>query len=125
MEIFKCFKAKIFIINFSSFDILDKIHFCGTHSGRNTDKIKETGLSLENCKKIDAKYIMECFAHLECKLYDKINIGDHTFFVGEVVNTIIDEEAFPDGMLDNKKVKPCYYVGDKVYTTISEEKRGF
>lgn len=118
-------ESKAFVINFASIDILDKVHFCGTHSGRNTDKIKETGLTLIDCKKINAKYIKECFAHLECKLYNKINIGDHTFFIGEVLNIFIDEQAFPTGILNNKKVKPCYYLGDKVYTTISEEKKGF
>jgi len=118
-------ESKEFVINFASYDIGDKIHFCGAHTGRNTDKIKETGFTLLDCNKINTKYIKECFAHLECKLYDKINLGDHTFFVGEIVNTIIDEEAFLNDILDTKKVKPCYYLGDSYYTTVSGEKKGF
>jgi len=118
-------ESKEFVINFASYDIVDKIQFCGTHSGRNTDKIKETGFTLLDSKKVKTKYIKECFAHFECTLFDEIHLGDHTFFVGEIKNIIIDEEAFENNILDNKKVKPCYYLGDKYYTTISEEKKGF
>jgi len=117
--------SKEFVINFGSFDIVEKIHFCGTRSGRNTDKIKESGLNLENSDKIKTKYIKECYAHLECKLFSKVNLGDHDLIVGEVVNSIVDENAFEEDILDNKKIKPCCYLGNNSYTTIGDVKKKF
>jgi flavin reductase (DIM6/NTAB) family NADH-FMN oxidoreductase RutF len=117
--------SKEFVINFAPFELVEKIHFCGTHSGRNTDKIKESGLDLENSEKIKTKYIKECYAHLECKLYRTVTLGDHVLIVGEVVNTKIDVNAFKEDVLDNKKIKPCYYLGDNSYTKIGDEKKIF
>jgi flavin reductase (DIM6/NTAB) family NADH-FMN oxidoreductase RutF len=118
-------ESKEFAINFAPYNIVEKIHFCGTKSGRNTDKIKETGLTLSDPKKIKTKIIKECFANLECKLYKSIKLGDHTFFVGEVVNTQINKDAFENDILNNKNVKPCYYLGSNTYTAISNTKKQF
>lgn len=118
-------ESKEFAINFAPYEILEKIHYCGTKSGRTTDKIKETGLTLSNSEKIKTKIIKECFANLECKLYKSIELGDHTFFVGEVVSTKINEDAFENDVLNNKKAKPCYYLGSNRYTKISDIKKQF
>lgn len=118
-------ESKEFAINFASYKMVEKIHFCGTKSGKNIDKIKETGLTLSDSKKIKTKIISECYANLECKLYKSIKLGDHTFFVGEVLNTEIDEDAFENDVLNNKKVEPCYYLGSNMYTTISNIKKQF
>jgi flavin reductase (DIM6/NTAB) family NADH-FMN oxidoreductase RutF len=118
-------ESKEFVINFAPYKLVEKIHFCGTKSGRNTDKIKETGLTLSKSKKIKTKIIKECYANLECKLYRSVKLGDHTFFVGEVVNTQIDENAFEKDILYNKKVEPCYYLGSNTYTAIGSIRKQF
>ena len=115
-------ESKEFVINFMNYDFVEKIHFCGTNSGRNTDKISKIGLNLVNSKKISTKAIKESYACLECKLFDKIKLGDHTFFVGEIVNALIDNESFSNEILDTDKMKPCYYIGDKIYTNFNSKK---
>jgi flavin reductase (DIM6/NTAB) family NADH-FMN oxidoreductase RutF len=115
-------QSKEFVINFASYDIVEKVDFCGTRSGRSFDKIKDAGLTLGESEKVKTKYVKECFAHMECKLFKSFTIGDHTFFVGEIVNILSDENAFTDDLLNNEKVKPCYYIGDHVYTTIQDIK---
>ena len=117
--------SKEFVINFASFDLVQKVHFCGTHSGRNTDKIKDAGLDLVDAKEIKTKLIKQCFAHLECKLFKTIKLGDHDFFVGEVINTIIDEDAFENDVLENKKVKPCYYLGSNTIQKSMRRRKSF
>ena len=112
--------SKEFVINFADLSILEKVHFCGTKTGRNTDKIKDINLKLINSSKINTKSIKECFAHLECKLYKTIDLGDHTFFVGEVLNVIINKNAFEDDLIKNNEIKPCYYIGGNKYTTIDK-----
>ncbi len=118
-------KSKEFVINFMPFSLVEKIHFCGTKTGKNIDKIKELDLKLESAKKISTKAIKESYAYFECKLFDKINLGDHTFFVGKVLNSVIDEKSFNKGILDINRTKPCYYLGDKFYTDLSGEGKEF
>jgi len=116
-------KSKEFVINFAPYSLVEKVNFCGTHTGKKTDKIDETKLTLTPGEKIKTPLVEECFAHFECKLYDTLTLGDHTFFIGEVVNILADENAFVNGLLDNKKIKPTYYVGSNVYTTIDGNKK--
>ena len=116
-------KSGEFVINFSPYHLVEKINFCGTHSGRKTDKISETNLTLTPSKKIKTSAIEECFAHFECKLYGSFIIGDHTLFIGEVINILIDDNAFLDDLIETKKIQPCYYIGDNIYTRIGTEKK--
>ena len=117
--------SKEFVINFMEYSLVEKVQLCGTHTGKNTDKIDKANLTLVDSKKISTKAIKESYACFECRLFDKINLGDHTFFVGEVLNAEIDKKGFSKGILDMDKINPCYYLGDKVYTDFSGEKRKF
>ena len=117
--------SKEFVVNFVPYDLVDKVHFCGTNSGRNIDKIKHVNLNLQYLDGFQTPIIKECYAHLFCKLYKSIELGDHTFFVGKVVSTLYDENAFVNNILDNKKIQPCYYIGGNTYTTICESGKQF
>jgi flavin reductase (DIM6/NTAB) family NADH-FMN oxidoreductase RutF len=117
--------SKEFVINFAPYNLLDKVHFCGTHSGRNIDKIEEVKLTLMPSQKVNVPLIKECFAHLECKLYKTLELEDHTFFIGVVVNLMADEKAFIDDVIDNSNFQPCYYIGNNIYTTIMKKRRKF
>jgi len=115
-------KNKEFVINFAPYKLVEKVNYCGTKSGRNTDKIKKIGLTLSESEKIKTKYIKECYAHMECKLFASKALGDHSFFVGEVVNILADKDAFTSDLLDNERIKPLYYLGDNFYTTVADDK---
>ncbi len=117
--------SKEFVINFVPYDLVEKIHFCGTHSGRKTDKIKDTNLTLIQSQKISTPLIKECFAHFECKLTKTLTLGDHTFIIGEVVNILADENTFENDILKVEKTQPTYYIGGNSYTTIGKTKRDF
>ena len=112
--------SKEFVVNFAPFSIVDKLHYCGRHSGRNVDKFRETGLTPMPAEKVNAPLIKECYSHLECRLAETKKYGDHTLFVGEVVNVAADENAF-DKIL--KDVLPVYYLGENSYTTIDNSIR--
>ncbi|MDH7517252.1 MAG: flavin reductase family protein [Candidatus Thermoplasmatota archaeon] len=116
-------RTKEFVVNFVPYSLADKVNFCGTYSGRKKNKIGETKLTLIPAQKVKAPLIKECYAHLECKLAKTLPIGDHTLFVGEVVNILLDENAFVDDLLDNEKIQPTYYVGDNIYTTLDKKEK--
>ena len=115
-------KGKEFVINFVPYDLAEKAQFCGTHTGRKTNKAEATHLTFLPSQTLKAPIIKECYAHLECTLYDAITLGDHTLFVGEVVAAHYDNAVFKNDLLQLETMQPLYYIGDNTYTTLNEKK---
>lgn len=100
-------KNEYFSLTFGSDDVRKQFAYCGAHSGRDVDKIKETGLV--PCFDENAPYLKDGKLVLVCKkLYrqemtvenfiDKSLIEKcyadndyHIVFVGEIVKTLIKE----------------------------------
>ena len=116
-------KSKEFVINFIPYSLVEAAQFCGTHSGRATDKLCKTGITLKPSTKLSTPLIEEGYAHLECKLVKSIPVGDHTVFVGEVVAISADDDAFKDELLRTDRIHPLYYIGKNAYTTLDRAKR--
>jgi len=102
---------------------VEAAQYCGTHSGRTTDKLCKTGLTLIPAQKLSTPLIKEGYAHLECKLVKGMSLGDHTLFVGEVVAVSADENAFQNELLRTDRIHPVYYIGQNAYTTLDRVKR--
>jgi len=115
-------KTKEFVVNFIPYDLVNKAYLCGHKSGRNTDKIQESELTLSPSKKINVPIIKEGYAHLECKLLKSFTAGDHTVFIGEVITVQIDEHAFQQETLNTTSIQPLFYMGNDEFTTIDKEK---
>jgi flavin reductase (DIM6/NTAB) family NADH-FMN oxidoreductase RutF len=62
---------------------------------------------------VDAPYPAEFPVVIECVLYQTIELGTHTQFIGKVVNTLI-EDSFLDktGFVDIKKLRPFVFMPD-------------
>jgi len=69
-----------------------EVLYCGTHSGRDVDKFKETGLVAVPAKNVRPPLIEECVANFECRVVGEIETGDHTIFVGEIVAAHVSGE---------------------------------
>jgi flavin reductase (DIM6/NTAB) family NADH-FMN oxidoreductase RutF len=107
-----------FVVNIPTLDILKETDFCGKVSGRDHDKFKETGLTPVPARKVKPPIIKECVAHLECMLHDQFQTGDHTIFVGEVVDAYADREVFVREY-DLKKAKMIFHLGGNSFATIA------
>lgn len=83
--------SREFVIGFPSERIKNQVMHCGTHSGRDGDKIKTAGLNTLEPKIVKTPLIDDCVVCLECRLRDEIETGDHTIFVGEVVAAHVAE----------------------------------
>ncbi len=60
----------------------------GGYSGKKYNKIealKELGFKFFKAKKINVFLVEDAAMNVECKLVEKIKLGDHTTFVGEVI----------------------------------------
>jgi flavin reductase (DIM6/NTAB) family NADH-FMN oxidoreductase RutF len=69
--------------------------YCGTHSGRDGDKIGPSGLQLVPATFVGVPLLEGAVYNLECVLHTKVETGDHVLFVGEVVAAHLDEDAGP------------------------------
>ena len=70
----------------------------GRDSGKKFDKIKiaeELGFKFFSAKKINAMMIEGASVNIECKLHQEIPLGDHTLFIGEVVEGSFNPEVNP------------------------------
>jgi flavin reductase (DIM6/NTAB) family NADH-FMN oxidoreductase RutF len=96
--------------------------FFGLVSGRSVDKFKKTGLTPVRSELVDAPYVGEFPMILECKVIHQYKIGLHTQFVGEILDTKIDESMLDgDGGPDIEKIHPLVFSpGAKRYHGIGE-----
>lgn len=110
-------KAEEFIVNVPSLDILDKVIYCGRHSGRDVDKFREAGLTPKKANRLTLTPLVgECIGHLECYLRDIKEVGDHNLFLGEVICASAEEDLFLDTWQVDK-VKLIYHLGGRFFTS--------
>jgi len=113
---------KAFTLSIPSEDYVRQADYFGLASGRDTDKFAASGLTAVRSELVDAPYVGEFPLILECKLVHTIELGLHTQFVGEVIDTKIDPVALtPDGRVDIRKINPLLYAtGSKEYYAVGE-----
>jgi flavin reductase (DIM6/NTAB) family NADH-FMN oxidoreductase RutF len=99
-----------FVVNIPTLEILQAVYACGSLTGRSFEKFKKTNLSQMPAKKVKAPAIRECIAHLECSVNNKFTTGDHTIYVGEILEAYADMGIFSESY-DLKKARMLYHLG--------------
>lgn len=84
--------AKEFVIAFPSEHQLEQALLFGTKSGRDADKLAETGAATAPAAKIDSVLLADAVANFECRLVGELETGDHVIFVGQVVAAHVNEK---------------------------------
>ncbi|MFW6037985.1 MAG: flavin reductase family protein [Candidatus Saliniplasma sp.] len=79
-------KHRQFTVNVPTTEQLGKILDCGKVSGKDVDKFERFDLTKEKSKNISVPGVKEFPLIFECEVKHHIKTGDHTWFVGEVVN---------------------------------------
>lgn len=85
-----------FVLNVPDARIVEPTFRCGTISGAETDKFEATGLTPAPAKEVESPIVEECVGHLECKLIEKPDAGDHSIFVGEVLAAYAEADKFDE-----------------------------
>jgi flavin reductase (DIM6/NTAB) family NADH-FMN oxidoreductase RutF len=91
-------RNKGFGVNLCSTDQSVMSSVAGRYTGveyNKIDALKELGFEFYNAKKIQAIMIKGASVNIECKLIKEIAFGDHTTFVGEVVEASDNPEKAP------------------------------
>jgi len=99
-----------FMVNIPTLETLQAVYACGSLTGRSFDKFKKASLTPMPAKKVKAPAIRECIAHLECSVVSKFTTGDHTVFVGKILEAYADMGVFTESY-DLKKARLLYHLG--------------
>jgi flavin reductase (DIM6/NTAB) family NADH-FMN oxidoreductase RutF len=97
-----------FVINIPSEDLLEITDRCGHVSGSDVDKFAALGVTPESASVVKTPLIAECPVNLECKVVQKISLGAHDLFLGEIVAVHVDETVLDEKgrRIDYGKAKP-------------------
>lgn len=83
--------SREFVINLPSAAQVKEAMACGSKSGRDTDKFAAAGLTREKAAAVSAPLVRECPVSIECRVVKEVEVGDHEWFMGEVLKTHIEE----------------------------------
>ncbi len=111
-------ETREFVVNIPTMEIVEETLFCGRRSGKKHDKFKETNLTPFPAKTVKTSIVKECIAHLECRLKKSFTTGDHTIFLGEIVEAYADKGTFKEEF-DIRKAKLVFHVGGNKFATLS------
>ena len=84
--------SKCFTIAYPSADMAKDALFFGTHSGRDRDKLTESGCRTEPAALIDSLLLSDAVANFECVEESRLPAGDHIIYVGRVVAAHVNTE---------------------------------
>jgi flavin reductase (DIM6/NTAB) family NADH-FMN oxidoreductase RutF len=84
--------SKCFTIAYPSAEMAQAALFFGSHSGRDTDKLAETGCKTEPARQIDSVLLSDAVANFECVEEARVQAGDHIIYVGRVVAAYVNAE---------------------------------
>lgn len=77
-------------INIPTVELASQVVGCGNCSGRSVDKFLTFGLTPMPAQRVRVPLVAECFANLECRVFDKRWVERYNFFVLEVVKAWVD-----------------------------------
>ena len=110
-----------FSVNIPSDTLVAKTDFVGIKSGIKTDKSEVFDVFYgEEIK--SAPLITEAPIAHACKLVKTVDFGDtHYLFIGEIIETYVNEEYLTNKIPDIKKVNPFVYHTDRFYWKIGKK----
>jgi flavin reductase (DIM6/NTAB) family NADH-FMN oxidoreductase RutF len=117
-------QTEAFTVNIPSEKYFKEADLVGIISGREYDKFKETRLTHEKSKLVNAPVVKEFPYALECKLVQQIDLGVHTMFIGEILGIAANEEILNSKQIpDIEKVRPMLWgsFGSMAYYNVGEK----
>ena len=102
-----------FVVNIPGLELADKLVECSYSTKFGENKFERSGFTRLPSAIIEAPGIKECRAHLECKVINSVNAGDHTLLIADIVNAQYDEDAFGNNLLVRlENFTPTVHVAD-------------
>lgn len=87
-ELFR--KARECVLSVPGETLAKETLFCGTHSGREVDKVTECGFELIPSSDVEVPGIRTAIANIELTIANKVQTGDHLTLIGLVKRFAVD-----------------------------------
>lgn len=110
-----------FTVNIPPAALAAEVDYCGTTSGRSTDKFATTGLRLVPSAVVSAPIIEQCPFNLECRVTTEVVVGEYVVVLGEVVESHAEESILRPGtdLVELDALDPLIYcAGVREYRSI-------
>ncbi|MDR2487369.1 MAG: flavin reductase family protein [Clostridiales Family XIII bacterium] len=118
-------REKAFTVNLPPQRYLAEADYFGIVSGRNADKLAATGLTAVPGEFVHAPILEEFPVALECVLTERLDLGTHTLFIGEIKDIKADEECLDEkGRVDWHALGILSYVPDSMEYLLPGEVAG-
>ena len=85
-------QSKEYVVNAVDENLVEAVRICGQKSGREVDKFELAKLTPEKGLKVNAPLIKESPVSIECKVVKEVEVGDHVWFIGEVLAVHVRED---------------------------------
>ena len=116
-----------FTCNFVSRNLIDKMNMSSAAVAYDVDEFALSGLTPKKGELVDAPYVSEAFAVLECKVTEIIvpkslsgEPSENVMIFGQVVGIHIDEAILRDGRIDMALARPVSRLGYMDYSESSD-----
>ena len=100
------------VINIPTEELAEQVVGIGNCSGRDIDKFQAFGLTPKPAARVAAPLIEECYASLECRVYDTRMVNKYGLFVLEVIQAWVDTAV--------KNPKTLHHRGKGVFMVAGE-----
>jgi flavin reductase (DIM6/NTAB) family NADH-FMN oxidoreductase RutF len=110
-------KSGAYVVNVVDEGLVDAVRVCGENSGRDVDKFELAKLTAVPGSRVSAPLIGESPLSLECRVVQDVQVGDRTWFIGEVLAAHVREDYdWKDGLLFKWVGEEGFYhkVGKKI-----------
>ena len=107
-----------FTVNVPSTSMATVVDYCGLVSGRQHDKVAETGLTLVPAALVGTPIVLECPYNLECRVTQEVPIGEYVLVIGEIVESHAEESILDETgeRVDVTALDPLVYIaGSREY----------
>lgn len=115
-------RTKEFVINLPDMSLIDDIVLASYKTKNGENKFERSKFTKMKSKYVEPVCIIECRAHLECKVESIIYPGDHALIIANIINAIYDDNAFSDNMLINmQNFKPVIHLHNYVLEKMNSQ----
>ena len=119
----------VFTFSLAVEKLFDGMNGSSAPADYNVDEFNLTGLECSQGKFVDAPYVKESPAALECKYWKTIDLpgsnrpeGTGTYVVfGQVIGIYMDDNYITDGLFDASKARPLVRLGYMNYGVVGKE----
>lgn len=85
-----------FVVNLTTEKLTRATDLCGVKSGRDIDKFEAAGLTPEKASVVDVPLIKESPVNIECIVKERLELGSHHMFIGQIVAVNVDENLLDE-----------------------------